>query len=1072
MSEASTHTPERGVLAWAAANPVAGNLFALLLLIGGYLLGSQAKQEVFPEFTLDLVTVQVVYPGASPEEVEQGVVVAIEEAVRGLDGVKRISSVASEGVGVVRVELELGTNRSDALSDVEGAVGRITSLPADAERPIVNIAQNRNQNIEIVVYGEASEDEIRALANDLRDTLLQDPEITLAEVSGTRPVEISIDVPSAVLREHGLTLDTVARAVSDAAVDLPGGGLRTQAGEILVRTTERRDWAVEFADIVVKQSADGDVLRLGEIATIRDTYSETDVLALFNGQRAAKIQVYRVGDETPISVTDAVRAFVERIGPDLPDGISLALVNDRSQLFRDRVDLLMRNAAMGLVLVVLVLGLFLELKLALWVTLGIPISFLGAMMLLPSTGVSINMISLFAFILVLGIVVDDAIVVGDAIYEWQRKGMAPLEAAIRGVREVAKPVTFSVTTTMVAFLPLLFVPGFSGKLIKMVPTIVILVLFMSLIEGLLILPAHLAHTRPGFRGGLLGLVTRGQERFGRGFDTFARFGFGRVAKLALDYRYAVIALAFASLLAAFAWPASGRLRFTFLPRTEGDIVIASLELPYGTPASATEAIVRRMSTEAQRLLEESGGLEQVAFGVYSEVGVGSPFGDSSGGSHVGGVTAYLRPMSERPFTASQLAERWRAAVGEVPGVENLSFTFNIGPSGGDAVSVELSHPDVDVLEAAAADLGERIAAIEGAREVDDGVNLGKTQLDFTLLPAARSVGITPREMARQLRASFFGAEVLRQQRGRDEVRVFVRLPPEERDSEAVLDSLILRGPTGAEVLLRDGAHIERGRAYTSIVREEGRRILNVTADVDQTVTTGNEVNRVIREDVLPSLIASYPRLSAEFGGEQEEQAATLDALRRGMLLAILGMFGLMAVGLRSYIQPIVILIAVPFGFAGAIGGHIALGYDLSLMSMFGMVALAGVAVNDSIVLVDAVNTFRQSGMSIREAVFEAAVRRLRPVILTSATTFFGLAPMLSETSAQARFLIPMAISLAFGVLYATVITLLVVPSLYLVLDDVQRAAAWVGRLLGLGPEDEHGRAAAGDDEPGEVISAS
>ncbi len=1049
-----------GILASMARNRVAANLLMIMLMVGGVLLSSRIKQEVFPEFQLDMVTVTVAYPGASPSEVEQGVLLSVEEAIRGLDDVKSVSSTANEGVGVVRAELELGANGELVQQDIQSAINRITSLPQDAERPVVSLVDNRNQNLSLMVYGDVSEAELRAVANDVRDALLQEPEITLVEIAGVRPLEVSIEVSQDMLRRYGLTLGQIAQAVSAASIELPAGGIRTESGEVLIRTTERRDTVDEFEEIILISNRDGTEIRLGAIANVVDGFRETDEASYYNGVRAADVQVFRVGDESPIEVTDAVLRFMDEYEPQLPAGVQLAALNDASEIYRDRISLLLRNAATGLVLVMLVLGLFLEFKLAAWVTMGIPISFLGALLFMPALDVSLNMISLFAFILVLGIVVDDAIVVGEAIYYRQEQGDEGEEAAIRGVKSVATPVIFSVLTTIVAFSPLLTVPGTSGKIMKVIPIIVILILSLSLFESLLMLPAHLSHGNKPFEGGLLGALSKAQLAFSRSFDRLVRRVYPYVAWPFVHLRYLMFGCGVALLAVTFSFVIGGKLRFEFLPKVEGDIIRASLTMPYGTPAEDTEAVIQQLVRVADELLQENSAADAtISEGIYSRVGAassgGGPGGSStSNGSHRGEVVVFMVPIGDRDITAAEFTRRWREELGEMVGVDTLTFNYNTGPSSGSPVDIQLSHQNIEVLERAAADLAETLGTLQGVIDIDDGFSEGKTQLDFVLRPQARALGLTELDLASQLRNAYFGAEAVRQQRGRDELRVYVRLPEHERSSEYGLERMMIRTPMGGEIPLAEAADITRGRSYTTIQRDEGRRVVNVQADVDITQTTGNEVMTAMRGGVLDDLIARYPGLSWSVAGEQEEQADVMKNLGQGMLLALLAMYALMAVAFRSYVQPVLIMMAIPFGFVGAVYGHLALGYNLSLMSMFGLVALAGVVVNDSLVFIDALNEYRREGMTAQQAVLAAGVRRFRPILLTSLTTFFGLAPMLLETSAQARFLIPMAISLAFGVLATTGIALLFIPSAYLILEDILGVFAWLGARLAGKPSAE------------------
>jgi multidrug efflux pump subunit AcrB len=1060
-----------------ATNGVAANVLMAILLIGGLLSLPRIRQEVFPEFDLETILVQVTYPGASPAEVEQGVVLPIEEAVRGLDGVKEVRSTAYEGAALVTIELILGTNAQRALSDVQSAVGRITSFPADIERPVVSVATMRGEAISLVIHGRASEASLRSIAERVRDELLQNPGITAVELAGVRPLEVAIEAPEERLRAYGLRIEDVANAVRQASVEVPGGAVKTPRGEVLLRTAERRNSAEGFGDVVVRSQPDGTTVRVRDVATVTDGFRELDQYATYDGERAVMVKVFRVGDQTPIAIADAVKEYAAKHANDLPPGVHFAIWNDRSELYAQRVDLLRRNALMGLLLVLVTLGIFLEARLAFWVTLGIPVSFLGTLLFLPATGVTINMISLFAFILTLGIVVDDAIVVSEAVFHHRQAGMAPLAAAIRGVKEVAMPVTFSVLTTVAAFTPLLFVPGTMGKFFMNIPVIVILVLLLSLFESLFILPAHLAHI--GERGrarGPLAALRAAQNGFQRLLERIVDRVYAPLQARAVERRYLTVATGAAILLSTLGIVAGGRIAFTFFPKIDSDIVRATATMPFGTAVEDTERVQRRLVEVGRALSEEMGGGKAVRRGIFSVVGGtgtgggGGPRGGggSSSGSHLTEVAVQFVPSDERPFTARRFAEAWRERIGDVPGVETLTFDYSTGGPSTAAIDFQLSHRDVEALERAARLLAARLAEYAGVRDVDDGFAEGKPQIDFKLRPEARTLGLTEADLARQLRNAFYGTDAVRQQRGRDELRVVVRRPREERESLASLEGLLLRTPQGGEVPLVEAAELRSGRAYTQIQRVDGRRVMHVTADVQEGANANRIVDQVTK-DVLPALLEEVPGLVVTMGGDQRNQKEALGALGRGFVLALVAMYALMAIPLRSYVQPLLIMSAIPFSFVGAILGHLWMGYDLSLMSVMGMVALAGVAVNDSLVYVDAVNELRRAGRGAEEAAKAAGVRRFRPIMLTSLTTFFGLVPMISEPSVQARFLIPMALSLGFGVLFCTFTTLLIVPSLYLILEDGLEAARRVVRWW-RGDDDPAGDTLAGEPSPGPLPS--
>jgi len=1060
MSEEPHFDPdnERGPIAWMAKNRVAANVLMLILIVGGLVtLASGIKQEVFPEVEMDLVSTQVTYPGASPAEVEQAVILAVEEAVRGIDGVKKVTSTAMEGMGTVNVELLLGADKDRALNDVKSAIDRITSFPEDAERPTVSLLSNRQRVISLVLYGDVDEATLRAVAENSRRDLLRDPRITYVELSGIRPLEISIEVPQAQLRKYGLTLDEIAARVRAASVELPGGGVKTNSGEVLLRTTERRDRGNEFGDIILLSPPDGSQVRVRDVAVVKDGFREIDKEATFNGKRAVMINVFRVGTETPLTVSAAAKEYVQRLEDELPAGLYAATWFDRAEMYEGRLNLLVNNARIGLLLVLFTLGLFLEGRLAFWVTLGIPISFCGSLLFFPVTDVSINMISLFAFIITLGMVVDDAIVVGEAVHKQRSEGKGPLEAAIGGAKEVAQPVIFAILTSCFAFAPMLAVPGVMGKFFRVVPIVVIAVLVISLVESLLILPAHLSHPMPWWLRvilspylwlmrwiGKLDMPHRLQHHIQRTYVP--------ILEQALKWRYFTIAAGIAILFATVGYVA-GRIPFTFLPKVEGDLITAHLKMPVGTPVSETERIADHIAGVAESIIEEQDTQRDgptISRGLYEEVGALSalePSPDSPGmseGSNYATVMTYLVDPAEREINTQEFVQRWRREIGEIPGIDSLTFAYEVGVQTGRPLDIQLIHDDVPTLEAAAERLAAEITSYSGLSDIDSGVTKGKEQMDFRLTEAAQARGLTEFELARQVRAAFFGSEAVRQQRGRDEVRVYVRLPLEERQSLYNVEELVIRAPGGGEMPLSQAAIVDRGRAYTIIKRTDGRRNISVTADVASEDDNANEIIAQIRQRELPQLLADIPGLAYSLGGEQERQAETMGALGMGFALALIVMYSTLAIVFRSYGQPLLVMSAIPFGMVGAVWGHVAMGWflwdsvSLSLMSMMGIIALSGVVVNDSLILIDATNRFREQGMGLWEAVVAGAARRFRPILLTSLTTFFGLAPMIIETSVQARFLVPMAVSLGFGVLAATLIMLLIVPCSYIILEDITR----------------------------------
>ncbi|MGD8962849.1 MAG: efflux RND transporter permease subunit [Desulfobacterales bacterium] len=1016
----------RGPIAWMAGHSVAANLLMAVFLIGGLFWALQIKKEVFPDFELDIVRITVPYPGASPEEVERGIVLAIEEAVNGLEGVKEITATASEGMGTVNVEIIEGENIERLAQDIKNEVDRITSFPEEAEEPQVVIAERRRSVVSLALYGNQSEWILREVAEDIRDRLLQDPDITQVEMEGVRKYEISIEISQGTLRAYNLTLEEVAGRIRRASVELPAGAIKTESGDILVRMVERRDYGKEFGKIPIITANDGTQVLLEDIATIKDGFEETDNFASYNGQPAVKIQVFRVGEQTPISVSDAVRRQMETINQILPPGLALEARNDRSEIYRQRMTLMLRNGYLGLGLVFILLAIFLEARLAFWVSLGIPISILGSFLFLTTIGSSINIISMFAFIVTLGIVVDDAIVVGENIYHHRQRGLAWFEAAVRGTREIAMPITFSVLTNMVAFTPMFFVSGFMGKVFIHIPFVVISVFAVSLIESLFILPAHIGHRRRPNPGGPIGWLMIQQAHFSEFFGRFIRTRYGPFLEFALRNRYLTLSIGVALLIITVAYVKSGRMGFELFPKVESDYSLATAKLPFGTAVQKTDRIQQHLVEAAQQVAQENGG-EQLVRGIFSVVT-----------GNLATVRVYLTPPDDRPISTAELTELWRERVGKLSGLEFLKFESDAGgPGRGAAISVELSHRRIDVLEKASAELAAALGYFPSVTDIDDGFSPGKQQIDFQIKPEGRSLGLRSREVARQVRHAFYGAEALRQQRGRNEVKVMVRLPKEERVSEYNLEQMILRTSTGIEVPLKETVTIKRGRAYTTIDRRNGRRIVTVAADVRPRSKT-DQVLQSLMGDTLPALQKKYSGLTYSFEGRQADRRESMRSLMIGLMMALIVIYAMLSLPFNSFIQPVIIMLCIPFGIVGAVIGHLIMGYSLSVMSMFGVVALSGVVINDSLVLINFSNQNRKTGMTGPEAVLGAAIQRFRPIMLTTLTTFGGLTPMIFETSRQARFLIPMAVSLGFGIVFATVITLLLVPCFYTVVEDLRQ----------------------------------
>ncbi|WP_435102410.1 efflux RND transporter permease subunit [Arhodomonas sp. AD133] len=1041
---------QRGIVGWFVEHRVAPNLLMLVLILGGLYMTTRITQEVFPGFQRDAIDVSVAYPGATPEQIEKGVVLPIEEAVTGLQGVKDITARAGEGSGTVILELIEGYDLQRAYQDVTRAVDMIDTFPGDAEDPQVEFSGWRRDVLDILVHGDVPDHTLRAAAEQVRDGILLADGVTQTALENVRDYEIHIDVREGALRAYGLSLSDVAEAVAGNARDRSAGTVETEGGEILLKVDERRTQAAAFRDIVIRAGAGGAIVRLEDIATIREAFSrDVDEISTYQGRPAIEVEVFRVGDETPIGVSEATRAVLPEIRTGLPPQIDVDIQSDASEVYQQRLELLMQNGFIGLLLVLAVLSLFLEFKLAFWVTVGIPTSFLGAFLFLPWFDVSINMVSLFAFIIALGIVVDDAIVAGENIYEYRQRGMGFLEAATRGAQDIAIPIVVSVLTNIVAFLPLALIPGAFGQIWAVIPVVVGTVFAISLIEALIVLPAHLGHTREGGTTGPGARLHRLQQRFSRAVSRFIEHGYGPVLQLAVRWRYVTLGAAVVLLSVTLAYAMSGRMGFILMPRVESDTAEVTATLSYGSPMADLERVRARLESSAETVVAGNGG-ESLGEAIYTEIE-----GDAVE------VRVYLTPADERPISTGEFVRRWREATGEVLGVESFSFDADRGgPGGGAAVTVELSHANVDTLSRASAALAERLAELNYVSDVDDGYQQGNPEWNLRLTESGRALGLTADDIARQVRSAFYGTEALKLLRGGNEVTVRVQLPPEATDSEAAVSSFMVRTPGGEFVPLAGVARIERGRALTSISRDNGRRVLTVTADVAPIEQT-NRVLSELRSEMLPQLERDFPGLSHSFGGRQESMREAIQSFFQTVTLALLGIYVLLALPFRSYFQPMIVMAAIPFGIVGAILGHLIMGYSLSMISIMGMIALGGVVVNGSLVMIDYANARRREGSSPEESVLAAGVRRFRPILLTTMTTFGGLAPMIFETSMQARFIIPMAISLGYGIVFSSAILLFLIPCLYLAIEDMRGLFTGGGRQTVTQPaEGERRRASA------------
>jgi multidrug efflux pump subunit AcrB len=1040
------------IIGWFTENHVAANLLMLFLLFVGLLTVQNIKIETFPEFTPDMISISMEYPGASPDEVEEAIIRRIEERVAGLAGIKKITASAREGFGTVSIEVLSGWDLDNLTNEVKSEVDRIRTFPDEAEKPIVRQVVRKNQVINLALYGDAGEATIKHLAENIKSDLVSMPGITLVDIFGVRLAEIHIDISESNLRRYELTLDQVAAVVKQSSLDLPAGSVKSKEGTILIRTKGRRYSAADYADIAVITHPDGSKVTLGQIATLTDGFEDNDLSVSTKGKPAAFIQIYRVADQSALDVAATVKEYVEGIRGDLPEGMDIVYFRDMSEVLKSRINLLVKNMALGLILVIILLSLFLNFRLAFWVTMGIPISFATGLWLLPTFGISINMISLFAFILILGIVVDDAIVIGENIYRKREKNFPPYESAVQGAIQVGKPVIFAVLTTMAAFWPLLMIPGTRGNIMRNIPVVVIAVLAGSLIEALLILPAHLS--RCHFKN----MCRDPNDGSGKPMDRLLKYiingPYKRFLVLCLKWRYATVAVGIAVLIVTAGLIASGRIKLTIFPRLESDNLICSVVMPPSTPVGRTREVLTRIEEAALDVMQEvdakrAEGAPPIMEEYFSLIGVhmlgGGPMSSMQEGGHLAQVHIQLLEGEQRDIKSTYLVSEWRKKVGLIMDAESVTFRGQIGRSTA-PIEVHLSSDDNDKLFTAVEDMKAELREYPGLMEVEDDYMPGKDEMQLKLKPQARSLGLTLSDLARQVRAAFYGSEALRLQIGEDEVKVLVRYPDGERRSIGNVSDMRIRMPGGSEVPFGQVAEVRTVQGYATISRANRKRVIAVFADIEEDRANTTEVNRALESTILPSMRETHPEVRFALEGEGREDREFMASVMRSFLIALFLIYALLAVPFKSFAQPLIVMSAIPFGMVGAVLGHMLMGYDLSMMSLFGIVGLSGVVVNDSLVLIEATNRIRENGRTAIDSISAAGALRFRAIILTSITTFGGLTPMLLERSLQAKFLIPMAAGLGWGVLFATGVTLLIIPSLYMILEDLRllgsRIAGW------------------------------
>jgi multidrug efflux pump subunit AcrB len=1036
------------IIDWFGHNAVAANLLMWILIVGGLLALPRTHQEEFPNIEVDAVRVSVPYLGAAPAEVESGVCIRVEEAIQGTEGIDKISSSASEGFCTVTAELVEGVDKTKLSNDIKSKVDAIDSFPAETEQPVTAEISFAATVLQVAISGHADERTLKLIGQGLRDDLVALPSVSQVELLFARPYEISVEVSEQTLRRHGLTLAEVGRAIEQGSLDIPGGSLKTQGGEILLRTRGQAYVGHEFEDIVVLTRSDGTNVTVGEIATVVDGFEDSDLRARFDGEPALALKVSRVGEEDVLAIAEEVKDYLQLAQRELPEGIALTIWQDESQDLVDRLAALTKNARSGLLLVLLVLTLFLRFRLALWVAAGIPVALLGAVALFPVTGISISTISIMAFILVLGILVDDAIVVAERVYAHEQDGMGQLAAAMAGAKEVSVPVIFGVLTTMATFIPIISIPGPFGSFFAPLGYVVMLALLFSLVESQMILPSHLAHRKAEAVMGSGGAIQDGwlslQGKVSSSLQIVATRYYLPAVSRAIEWRYTTLALGVVVLAITLSLFASGRMTFQFFPAVEGTHLYAALTMPEGTPVEATSRAVAQLERAAEQLREEldagkaedePGMINHVFSSIGSFIPKGSMGGSGSAQSNLAEIGIELNmPPEYEGEPASTMANRWRELTGGIPDAVELTFTSQAFGAGS-AIEFELYGKNFDELRAAATELRLALQGYNGVLDVSDTFRAGKQEVQLTLQPQARNLGITLEDLGRQVRRSFYGYEAQRIQRGKDDIRVMVRYPEDERRALGSLESMRIRAADGTEVPFSSVARASLARGYTTIRRVDGQRVVSVTADVNRTITPPETVIRAVADNDLPQILARYPGVSYSLAGESEERSRSMRSLGSTALLALLVIYALLAIPLQSYMQPLIIMSVIPFGAVGAIVGHLVIGMDLVFFSLLGIVALSGVVVNSSLVLVDYINRQRQSGHELAWVISHAGSVRFRPIMLTSITTFVGLGPMMMDKSISTSLFVPMAASLGFGVLMGTVVTLFLVPCMLMVLED-------------------------------------
>ena len=1027
MESIDTH---KGLIAWFARNHVAANLLMFVVLLTGFISAVTVRTQLMPDLEADRVMIDVVFPGASPGEVESGVVSRLEEAVREIEGIDEMRSFSREGMGSVRLDIELDYDIQVVLEEVKMEVDRIASMPESIEKPSIYRNQHQRGAINVQIWGDLNEKSMKSLAEIVRDEIISLPSVTKADITGARAYEISIELEESRLRQYGLTLDEVARAIRQSSLDLPAGSIRSDSGDILLRTEGQAYDRSDFEQIVLVSRTDGTRLTLRDIAKVSDGFVEQDFFSLFNGQPTIGISVFAIADQNQIDISREVTEYVQQRKGTLPPGIHLDSWLDSTTYLSGTLSMMMFNMFSGVVLVLVILGIFLRLQLAFWVMLGLPIAFLGAFALLPLVGGSVNLLSLFGFILVLGIVVDDAIIIGESVQTTTDRDGHNMENVIMGAKRVAMPATFGVLTTIVAFVPLVLVPGTFGALPAAIGSVVMLCLLFSLVESKLILPAHLASMKPLSNDTASGnkLLRRYQSRFAEGLHHVIHDYYEPALGRAIEQRYITVSIFVAMLILALGYVMGPYIKVVFFPNMSSEYIGARVELVEGSsPAQATK-VISELADILIELNESKDEEDRFLVNVAA-------FTRNSNGR----VIAELKSIDDLRQSPDEIATQWRGMIGAIADTKSLEISGSRKTHGhGRDIEFKLVSQNTGELEQAAELLEQTLKGFRGVYDIENSNTGNVPEVNLEIKPSAEALGLALSDLAGQVRAAFYGVEAQRIQRGREEVKVMVRYPKTERESLGNLEAMYIRTREGDEVPFMAVANIEKRISPSSIVRSWGKRSVAISANVDKSLTQPGEIVRdILHGDFNDRLKELAPSVKIELGGASQEESEIYKRLLYTGALALFSIYSLMAVPLRSYLQPIIIMGVIPFGMIGALIGHVLVGIDFSALSVYGVIALAGVVVNDSIIMVDFVNKSVADGVEVSSAAVKAGTERFRAIMLTSLTTFFGLLPILTESSLTAQLVVPMAVSLGFGILFATVITLVLIPCLYVILEDMK-----------------------------------